>query len=283
MMRIFLIITAIVLGLFALLLAGISYMEGQSLFYPDATIHETPEDRGLEYHEVQLKSEDGLELTAWSLPSLSEAPEISPWLLYLHGNGGNISMMMDYSEQLVTQGINTLLVEYRGYMGNAGEPSEQGMYRDARAGYDYLRAQGVAAEAIIIHGHSLGAGVASHLASQVDSAGLILEAPFANTPTVARAQISPLLYDFLFLRKRFNTVGYVATINVPLLVLHAEDDTFISEAMSQEVYEAALEPKQFISMVGAGGHKGLIGGAPEDVLPVILNFIHTATGTPTTP
>ena len=68
-----------------------------------------------------------------------------------------------------------MLLDYRGYGKSEGEPSEKGLYLDAEAAYDWIVAHGYTPKQIVIHGESLGTAVATYLATNRQSAGVILE------------------------------------------------------------------------------------------------------------
>ena len=121
---------------------------------------------------LSVHTEDGLDLLAWLTPPADDA---QPVVLYLHGNGGNIGHRASRFARLSRLGWGVLLLEYRGYGGNAGAPTEAGIHADARAGYAALRGFGVPAQRIVLWGESLGTGVAVRLATEVDVGAVVLE------------------------------------------------------------------------------------------------------------
>jgi uncharacterized protein len=129
--------------------------------------------------ELAVRTADGLDLLAWFAPPADAA---QPVVLYLHGNGGNIGHRAARFAQLCRFGWGVLLLEYRGFGGNPGAPTEAGLYADARAGYAALRARGVPASQILLWGESLGSGVAVRLASQAQVGAVLLESPYPASP-----------------------------------------------------------------------------------------------------
>jgi len=197
----------------------------------------------------------GVRLHAWWVPQ----PGAARVTLFLHGNGGNITIRGRSAQALREAGSSTLLLDYRGYGRSEGKPDEDGLYDDAEAAYQYLRAQGWQPGQIVIHGESLGTAVAVHLASRQPAAGVVLEAPFASGRELA-SRVIPALGPLLFWG--FHSIGRIHRINAPLLVIHGEHDTIIPIAMGRRLFDAALPPKQFWTLPNAG-HNDLVeqGGA----------------------
>ncbi|MFQ5845605.1 MAG: alpha/beta hydrolase, partial [Planctomycetota bacterium] len=110
-------------------------LESRFLYYPTRGHDVTPEEIGLTAERVSLRTDDGVVLDAvWCA-----APEERAALLFLHGNAGNLSHRLDNVKALVGRGISVLLLDYRGYGRSGGEASEEGLHRDARAAWAWLR------------------------------------------------------------------------------------------------------------------------------------------------
>lgn len=180
--------------------------------------------------------------------------ERAPWVLVLHGNGGNIASH-DRLERLRSWhrfGLNVLALDYRGYGESEGTPTEQGLYADASAAYGILRTrEAVPPERLFVYGHSLGTAVATDLSSHVPSAGLILEGAF--TSAVERgAELYPWLPVRWLLRSRFDSLGKIDKIGCPLLMLHGRADATIPIDHGRRLFGRAPEPKWFVEL--SGGH-----------------------------
>lgn len=229
-----------------LLLNGLFFLRQPAMvFYPTQELVSDPGHIGLDYRAVQFRSSDGTPLYGWYLPHTNS--DIA--LLFLHGNGGNISHRLDSLQIFHRLGLNTLIIDYRGYGKSGGEPSETGLYRDARAGWDYLRAQGFSADRIILFGRSLGGAVAAHLATEVDAGALILESTFDSARGMA-ATLLPGLSNLIFLRYRFDTARKLSQRTMPLLMLHSREDRIIPFEKGERAFAAAVEPKRFVELVG---------------------------------
>ncbi|HUG80776.1 MAG TPA: alpha/beta hydrolase, partial [Bryobacterales bacterium] len=168
--------------------------------------------------------------------------------LYLHGNAGNITNRQGQIEAIRNTWSSLLIIDYRGFGKSPGKPSEQNAYLDADAAYDYLLGRGYAPGQIILHGESLGTGVAVDLASRRPCAGVILEASFPSVGAVAHSVI-PFVGPFIV--SGFETGKKIAKINAPLFVIHGDQDETIAFDLGREVFELAREPKSFWRVPGA--------------------------------
>ncbi len=230
-----------------LLLNGIMYLQQPSMvFYPTRVLQAQPSDWGLAYSDVRLVTADGVALHGWYIPH----PQATRTLLFLHGNGGNISHRGDSIALFHRLGLNVLIIDYRGYGHSEGRPSEAGLYRDAQAAWRYLietRAQ--QGTDILIFGRSLGGAVAAQLAAQVQAGGLILESTLSSARAFA-ATAFPLLHRVLIMRYRFDSVAQLRQVRAPVLVLHSPDDEIMPYHLGEQVFAAAREPKQFFALRG---------------------------------
>src|SRR5262249_21339625 len=130
--------------------------------------------------EVVLTTTDGERVIAWHVPPRGEQPVV----LYFHGNGEIVAWRVERHRKIVADGTGLLALSYRGYAGSTGEPTEEGLHRDALAAYEFAAAR-YPADRIVLWGHSLGSGVAVRLAAARRIGKLVLEAPFTSTADVA--------------------------------------------------------------------------------------------------
>ena len=199
---------------------------------------------------VTLTTEDRQTLAAWYLaPSPGE-----PVFLFLHGQGGGLLRQVERWEHLKRAGYGVLAISYRGYPGSTGSPSETGLILDARAGYDWLRAR-FPADHIVIHGHSLGSGVATPLAAIVPARMLVLEAPFTAAVDIA-AERMPLMPVYLLMRDQFRSRAMIGRVHIPVLIAHGERDGVIPFAHAERLLALANPPKRLFDVPG-GTHNSL--------------------------
>jgi fermentation-respiration switch protein FrsA (DUF1100 family) len=200
--------------------------------------------------EVWLRTSDGVRLHAWWV----ERPSAPVATLYLHGNAGNITHRGAFAELITEAGSSVLLLDYRGYGRSTGHPTEAGLYRDADAGYEWLRARGIAPGRIVVHGESLGTAVAVDLASRRECAGVVLASPFPSARAVA-GRVLPLVGPLLVWG--FDSKRKITGVRAPLLFIHGDRDEVIDTTLGRELFDAAPQPKQFWLVPGAG-HNDLL-------------------------
>ncbi len=231
------------------------------LYHPSGELIAAPGDLGLLYEEAQFTAEDGVGLHGWFVPA--PVPGATT-LLWLHGNAGNISHRVETLLPLRRRlGLHVFLFDYRGYGRSEGRPSEEGLYRDARAALAYVQRHPlVRPDRIVFFGQSLGSAVAVELATREAPHGLILEAPFASVRAMGKVMF-PFLPVSLLVGNQFDALGRIARVQAPLLVLHGDRDEVVPFEQGQALFQAANEPKTFARIPGAGHSDTLeVGGAP---------------------
>lgn len=242
-----------------LLLNGLMFFQQkQMIFFPMSKLYQTPVQWGLDYEDVSISTADDVQLHGWFIPH-AESEQV---LLFFHGNAGNISHRRDSIEVFHRLGLNVFIIDYRGYGRSKGSPSEQGLYRDADAAWRYLTEEkDYAADQILIFGRSLGGVVAAKLASGVEARGLILESTLSSAHDFARA-VFPILSRLVVMRYDFNTLEYIQHVQYPVMILHSPTDEIMPFQLGEKVYQAANQPKQFISMRGSH-NSGFVLSQPE--------------------
>ena len=234
---------AISLGLVSALLY---LMQPSLVFYPSRELAETPGAWGLEYQDVYLDTRDGVKLHGWYIPQ-RDAEDV---LLFLHGNGGNISHRGASIEIFNRLGLNVFIIDYRGYGKSEGSPDEAGLYEDARTAWRYLIEQrGFRREQIILFGRSIGGAVATRLAVEVGPEKVILESTFSSSRDMAD-QVLPLISRVAVMRYPFDSMQRIKNMNSRLLMLHSPDDEIIPYRLGKKLYQAANEPRQFVNLKG---------------------------------
>jgi len=231
---------------YLLLVVLVWSMQGCMVHVPSRQLVATPAEVGLAYEDVTLITADHETLHAWYIPATQARGD----LLFMHGNAGNISHRLTSIAQFHRLGLNVLIVDYRGYGNSSGKPSEQGLYRDAEAAYQWLvEERGVVPERIVVFGRSLGAAVAAHVAAEKPVGALILESGFTSVPDLG-AEIYPFLPVRLLSRYQYDTREKLSRISVPVLVIHSPQDDIVPFHHGQALYDAAAEPKQFLQIQG---------------------------------
>jgi hypothetical protein len=198
--------------------------------------------------DVELRTADGLALGAWFVPAPDDG---APVVLVAPGTGGHRGLRAPLARALSDAGLGVLLVDYRGYGGNPGSPSEEGLARDARAARAWLVGEaGVDPERLVYYGESLGCGVVTALALEHPPAGLLLRSPFTDL-AAAGAHHYPVLPVRLLLRDRFPVAEQVARVRVPTTVVLGTGDTIVPPEQSRRVAGAAARLQRLVEVRGA--------------------------------
>lgn len=212
---------------------------------------------------VTIPTADGLQLDAWFLASGRVGVVVFP------GNAGNRSLRAPLAEALADVGLSVLLIDYRGYGGNPGRPSEKGLLIDGRAAADWLSGRG-GVEQVVYFGESIGAAVAIGVAGSRPPAALILRSPFTSLPDVARVHFGPVP-DWL-LRDRFDALGGIGSLAAPTLIIAAENDEIVPIRQSRRLHAAASEPKEFATIPGVGHNDPEMLNGPR-LLEAVTEFL----------
>ncbi|MDE0051168.1 MAG: alpha/beta hydrolase [Rhodospirillales bacterium] len=231
-------------------------------YFPDPTRPTPAESDVPELSPVALETEDGLSLLAWhASPRVSGAPSLA----YFHGNAGHIGMRGFKVRAYLNAGLGVLLTTWRGYSGNPGRPTEDGLYADGRAARAFLRAHGCSDERQILYGESLGTGVAVHLAREATPAVLVLEAPFSSIMDIASGRF-PLLPVRPLIVDRFDSAAKIGRVRAPVLIVHGERDRTIPVRQARKLFKRAAEPKEAV-FIPEADHADLVDfGLPAIVL-----------------
>ncbi|ORJ61616.1 alpha/beta hydrolase [Geothermobacter hydrogeniphilus] len=224
-------------------------LEGSFVYFPTAELVTTPAAVGLAYEDVFFTAADGTALHGWYLPGEPGRP----LLVFCHGNAGNISHRVDNLRLLRELGLTVFIFDYRGYGRSSGTPSEAGTYSDLRGALVWLQQKGWKQEQMVYFGRSLGAAVALQLALEEPPAALILESPFTSIGAMGRHH-SPLLWLLggWLLNTRYDSLGKISDLRVPLMILHGDEDEIVPQQMGRQLFERAPQPKRFHSLPGAG-------------------------------
>ena len=207
--------------------------------------------------DVTFETADGLRLAGWFVPAPPGDPadrvgRARPAVLVCNGNGGDRSMRAPLAAALARMGLAVLLFDYRGYGGNPGHPTEEGLAADARAALGYLAGRPeVDPERVIYFGESLGAAVALRLATERPPAALVLRSPFASLAEVGRRHY-PVLPVSLLLRDRYDSAALAGRLDAPLLVVAGGRDQIVPASHSRRLFDAAPQPKRLVVLDGAG-------------------------------
>jgi len=218
------------------------YVFQRSLLYHPAKEMGAPKNYGMyETELVKLTTQDNNETHAW----FTKPQGKKPIMVYLHGNAGNLA---DRAQKLKTflkntNGYGQMAVSWRGYGGSQGDPTEEGLYNDARAAIKYLIDNGYKADNIFMYGESLGTGVVIQMATEYDMKAIILEAPYTSVAARA-AELYPYMPTGLMLKDKLVSIDKIKSVKVPVLIFHGYLDKVMPIHHGRMMLEAANEPKE---------------------------------------
>lgn len=244
--------TALLLAVLAAFLigaTGAAWAFQRDLLYAAGRPEETPSPDGPDIRVIPLTTTDGERLTAWYRPPADGRPVF----LFLPGRMGGLRAQKGRWRRMAGQGAGFLAVNYRGYAGSSGHPTEAGLQEDARAAYAWLAAR-YPAQRIVIHGFSLGSGVAVRLAAEHPARALVLEAPFTSLEGVLSRRGAPL---GALLQDRYASKDWIGRVQAPVLIVHGDADTVVPFAEGRALYGLVPGRKRFVAM-RHGDHNTLV-------------------------
>jgi fermentation-respiration switch protein FrsA (DUF1100 family) len=253
--------------LVVLLLAGALNACTSIFFQPNGAVYQTPGQYGIEYERVEFKASDGTGLFAWFLPAREEP---TATVLYLHGNGQNISAHFPNVAWMPAAGFNVLAIDYRGYGGSEGKPSLPGVQLDIDAAMRVLLARkDVNPDRIIVFGQSLGGALAIHYVAHSlyrdHIKAVVVDSPFSDYRQVAEEKLADLVITWplkwlptFTVNNDYAPITSVAALSpIPLLLIHGDRDGVVGPHHSRALFEAAQEPKALWELEDVG-HIGAV-------------------------
>jgi len=224
-----------------LIITFILYKSQRSLLYHPSENNYFGDKLMVSIDKVKIKTEDNIELLAWY-----HHKDIDNYktILFLHGNAGSLENRIHKINHFKEMEINFLIISWRGFSGNDGKPTEEGLYKDARSAVKWLINKGVKKENIIIYGESLGTGVATEISQNENFAGIVLESPFTSMVAAGKSKY-PIFPIGLLLKDKYESDKKIKNIKSPVLVMHGEVDTIVPFWMGKKIYELANDPKYY--------------------------------------
>ena len=261
LVRVFKIVVALAISFYLLLLATFYLEQRRLLYFPPRTYLSSPPNK--QFLRVPIKTADGLNLKAWYAPATSKEFTI----VFFHGNGDSLFGAAQIAEPYLAAGYGFLAVEYRGYSGLPGRPSEAGLYDDGRANLRMLIGSGIEPSHIILYGHSLGTGVAIEMAREFPVGGVMLLAPYLSIPSLAQVHYSFVPAKLLVL-DRFDNEKKIPSVHTPMIIASGSEDQLIPPPQGTKLFGLANEPKEYHSIPGRGHNDAF-----DDFMPLSLAWL----------
>ncbi len=266
---------SVVASIYVLLSLMLYLLQGKMVFLsdlPGRSLTASPGDIGFEYEDVYLATSDDERLHGWYVPAASSKGVV----LFFHGNAGNISHRLDSIGIFHQLGLDTLIIDYRGYGQSTGKTTEQGTYLDAQAAWSYLvNERGIPANRIIVFGRSLGGAIGTWLGAQHTPAAVIIESSFTSGVDMAR-RLYPFLPVRLITRLRYPVAQYASRLECPVLVVHSRNDEIIPFAMGQSIFAAVKQRKSFLEL--RGDHNNGFFISRREYIAGLADFIESVLG-----
>ena len=267
-------IAVVMLGLLlvGVLVVGALWAFQRKIIYQPDTVPPPPAAQVIPgAQDITLHTADELELSAWLVPA-DPATDRGFAVLYAPGNGGNREGRAGIAELLANRGLTVLLLDYRGFGGNPGSPSEQGTMLDLLAGVEALHAAGFAAEKLIYFGESIGGGVVANAQVEIPPAGIVLRSPFTELADVA-AKMVPWLPVRLLLRDKYPVVEQLSASAVPTTVIYGDADTIVPTELSKQVAEAVPNLYEELELAGDHNDAGMFGPQVADAVVRLVDSV----------
>ena len=237
MKYLYLITTSIILAYLAVII--FIYFYQRNLLYNPSENNYLNDKINFKYQEIFIETDKNSKLKTWFI---NKDLKKFKTVVFFHGNAGNLLNRINKLNELNKLDLNVLLTSWRGFSGNKGKPTEEGLYTDGTSAIKWLKEKGLKEEDIIIYGESLGTGVATELASNNKFAGVVLESPFTSIADAAKIYY-PYLPIKLLLKDRYDSKNKIKKINSPILIMHGKKDNIVPQIMGLELFEKANNPK----------------------------------------
>lgn len=235
-------------------------LQRQLMYFPDRADPGPVTAVAADGRDLTLTTADGLELGAWFLPP-EPSVDTGYAVLLAPGNGGNRAGRAGLGEELARRGTGVLLLDYRGYGGNPGSPSRDGIAQDADAAVVALGELGYPPERLVYLGESLGTGVVAELAERRTPAAVVLRSPYPTFADVAGVHY-PWLPVGRLLRDDYDVVGPLSRTDVPVTVISGTTDTVVPPGLSARVAREVRHLADEVVLAGVGHNDPPMFGTP---------------------
>ena len=208
-------------------------------------VERTPADFGLGYHEVEVRSSDGLRLSAWWV----EGVDSSRAALLVHGWGADKSSrhVLETAAVYEEAGFDVLMIDLRGHGGSEGDRVTLGYreVRDVQGALSWLEKRGFDPERVVLHGWSMGGVAVIQAAPGAGVAAVVEESAYADLPSLLRERLPEVSELPAFFTPGIFVVGrlflgidpwavrpveearQLSREGVPLMIIHSRDDEVV--------------------------------------------------------
>lgn len=284
----------VIFAIVVLILASLIVLLGLSNSHARAFVHPArnpvlakPEAHGLrDYRPVSFRSSDGINLKGWFIP-----PENQSVVIFVHGLGGNRTILLKDAAMVAAHGYGALLFDLRNSGESDGAMTSLGLLeaKDVQAASQFVEEQIDPRPRIALFGHSMGAAASLLAAEQVGADAIISISAFTSIEdNVANAfetmtglppfPFAPLVIYFAE-REVGHDISEVSPLNavrqyesMPVLFIHGEQDSLIPVSNVYELYQQTKSPKELF-VIDEAGHFGFRAVEPEEYEARIMDFL----------
>ena len=239
------------------------------VFLPSSNIVQSPDSVGLIYDDIFVQSTDGNKIHGWWVEQNEPLNAIT--ILICHGNAGNISGRIFLMEMFYKAGYNVMLFDYQGYGRSEGRPSEQAIYDDGLAMWDFLiNEKGVHPQNLIPLGRSMGGAVALKIAEKRNPSAIILLSTFTTVPDVA-SRVYPIFPVRRLARIQMDNLARISNFMNPVFIAHSPNDELIPFDMKQRLTESSGGETTLYRL--SGGHNDTASLTNPNFMEAVDRFI----------
>jgi hypothetical protein len=243
---------------FFFLAAGFFSCSTSAFFYaPYKELKYYPDTSAYAVEEINFKASDGKNLNGWFFKP--KGTPVIGTVLHFHGNAGNISYQYQFNEGLVKAGFQVMVFDYEGFGKSEGKESQERVLDDGITALHYIRArEDVKNTKLVLFGQSLGGHLACVVAAREQALidALVVEGAFTGHEKmavyVARKQGAPKFLTRMLVPSKYDAYKEIGKVTIPKLFIHSTEDATCPFYMGQELYDAAVSPKEFWQI--KGGH-----------------------------
>ncbi len=227
-----------------LILLTLIYFNQRKLLYLPSENNYLDDPIKFDYTEYFIEVDKNIKIRSWLIKKDLKNYKT---LLFFHGNAGNLFNRSYKLNKLSELNLNILIISWRSFSGNPGEPTESNLYKDAKKAVQWLNKKGVNSKNIILYGESLGTGVAVEIGQSNNFDSIILESPYTSMTKAAKIYYPYLPVKFL-LKDKYDSETKIKKIETPILIMHGKKDNIIPFHMGKKLFDIANQPKKFLQI-----------------------------------
>ena len=252
------------------------------IFQPSRFQFSQPGEFGIETEDVYIQSSADVVLHGWRLPAVGQ---ICGSIVFLHGNGENISSHIGGVYWLPKYGYEVFLFDYRGYGRSTGTAELDGVMRDAQRIITYAREHASSADhSVTVLGHSMGGSIAiyafAQLSSKSDINGLITVSAFSDYHLITRDALAghwltrPLRWPLSFVvSNRYRPLNAIGKLSpIPVFVMHSEADEIVPAYHAQQLFDSAGLPRFLEDLQGTHNQVLTLSRNHERLLEILMRL-----------